>query len=178
MDADRAQADALLQQARNNRGKPAIARAKVTEAIRAYRQIGESFELARALMFLGQIDRDAGQGDDALPHYAEAIALGRAARDPGSLAHRVRHLGDLHQEAGRLEAALPCYQEALALYRQSDGTRSLDFANAIRAFALLQDTRGDREQARELWREAKVLYSSFDLAAGVNEATERLARLA
>jgi tetratricopeptide (TPR) repeat protein len=177
MYADRPKADALLQQARDSRSSPAMAREKVDEAIRIFREVDDRAGLADALMFLGQLDRDAGRGDDALPHYEEAIALGRAHGDKRILAHRVRHLGDLHQDAGRLEAATPFYEEALALYRQGIGSGPLELANAIRGFALLKDARGERTQARALWSEAKELYATGNLPAGVAECSERLARL-
>jgi tetratricopeptide (TPR) repeat protein len=177
MYADRPKADALLQQARTNRSNPTMAREKVDEAIRLYRQVDDGTGLADALMFLGQLDRDAGRGDEALPHYEEAIALARADGDKRILAHRVRHLGDLHQDAGRLEAAAPFYAEALALYRQGNLAGPLELANALRGFALLQDARGDRAQARELWSEAKTLYATGNVPAGVAECSVRLARL-
>jgi hypothetical protein len=41
----------------------------------------------------------------------------------------------------------------------------------------LQETLGRREQAIDLWREARDLYASLNLQAGVDESRDHLASL-
>jgi tetratricopeptide (TPR) repeat protein len=104
--------------------------------------------------------------------YEEAVALFREADEPLALAHTIRHLGDVYQEQGHLDLAEPCYVEALKLYRNSEDKGSLDLANAIRSLAILRC-----EQTRSLWEEARDLYSSLSIEAGIKESTARVAAL-
>ena len=53
----------------------------------------------------------------------------------------------------------------------------LDVANAVRPLAILSEEAGDTEAARRLWEEARDLYEACGVQAGVDECSERLARL-
>jgi tetratricopeptide (TPR) repeat protein len=150
----------------------------LTEAVALCRRDGGRRELLLALRRLGQIERDLGHGDAALPLYEEAVALCREEGDPLLLAHTVRHLGDIHRDAGRPDHAEPCYHEALAIYRGHDRTPPLDLANAVLPLALLKDGAGQVAEARRLWEEARTLYAATDVPAGVAECSARLAKLA
>jgi tetratricopeptide (TPR) repeat protein len=156
----------------------ADARRDLTEAVALCRRAAGQRELLQALRRLGQVERDLGRGDAALPLYEEAVALCREEGDPLLLAHSVRHLGDIHQDAGRPGLAEPCYHEALAIYRGHDRTPPLDLANAVRPLALLKERAGAVAEARRLWAEAKDLYAAVNVPAGVAECSARLANLA
>jgi tetratricopeptide (TPR) repeat protein len=149
----------------------------LVEAVAFGRQAGAQHELVLALKGLGQIERDLGCGDAALPLYEEAVALCREEGDPLTLAHTVRHLGDIHRSAGRAELAEPRYHEALALYRSHEGTPVLDLANAIRPLAILKQATGEAEEARRLWEEARDLYAAANVQEGVAGCSASLARL-
>ena len=62
--------------------------------------------------------------------------------------------------AGRLGPAGQCYREAIELYRGNVSCTPLDLANAIRPLAMLE--------------EARALYASVDVQAGVAECSERI----
>lgn len=53
----------------------------------------------------------------------------------------------------------------------------LDFANAIRPMAMLKEETGSVEEARQLWEEARDLYSAADAKVGVAGCSERLAQI-
>jgi tetratricopeptide (TPR) repeat protein len=157
---------------------PADAHRLFSDAVTAARASGARRDLIQALAGLGQIDRDEGDGDAALPLYEEAVALCREEGNPLALAHTVRHLGDIHQDAGRLEEAEPCYAEALALYRANASEASaLDVANAVRPYAILKGAVGERAAATNLWEEARDLYAEVGIQAGVDEGEAHLAAL-
>ena len=107
-----------------------------------------------------------------------AVARLRQVDDPLKLAHAVRHLGDAYYYAGRSAQAQACYVEALSVYRGREHARPLDFANAIRSFAVLKDHVGAADEARGLWQEAHDLYVAVNVPAGVAESAARLALLA
>jgi tetratricopeptide (TPR) repeat protein len=172
-------ADKLMQQAVQARKEKRLADAKGdwAEAAELCRLEGMKRDLVAALKGLGQIERDMGHGDAALPLHEEAVALCREAGEPLALAHTIRHIGDIHLEAGRLESAEPCYLEALTLYRRNERTAALDLANAIRPLAMLKEQKGEVKQARSLWAEAKELYAAVDVDAGVAESSRHIAHL-
>lgn len=172
-------ADKLMREAVQARKEKRLPDAKRDWAavVELCRVEGMKRDLVAALKGLGQIERDLGRGDAALPLYEEAVALCREAGEPLALAHTIRHLGDVHLEAGRLELAEPCYREALALYRGNERTAALDLANAIRPLALLKEQKGEVREARLLWAEAKELYAGVDVAAGVAESSRHIAHL-
>jgi tetratricopeptide (TPR) repeat protein len=147
------------------------------KAVALCRRAGVRRELVQALKGLGQIERDLGRNEAALPLYEEAVALCREEGDPLALAHTVRHLGDIHRHAGRVESAESCYLEALALYRGNERTGPLDLANAIRPLAILKDHAGEMDEARRLWEEARDLYAVVNVPQGVAECSRRLAQL-
>lgn len=148
-----------------------------TRAVAAGRRSRSSLALVRALKGLGQIERDLGRGDAALPLYEEAVRLCRVHGDVLLLAHTVRHLGDIHQDAGRTRLAEPCYREALKIYRSHGRAAPLDLANALRPLAILEETLGQTKQAVDHWTEARDLYARLNLREGVAESTEHLYKL-
>lgn len=149
----------------------------LAEAVALLRAAGATTELAAALGKLGHAEEDVGRDDAALGCREEAVAVARRAGHPLTLAHAVRHLGDLHRKAGRLEGAEACYAEALALYGGQDDPPALDYANALRPMAILNETLGRTDEARTLWRRARELYAAIPVEAGVAECREHLARL-
>ena len=157
--------------------RPADAHRDYAAAVALCRQSGARSELIRALKGLGQIERDLGHGDAALPLYEEAVAICRGEGDPLLLAHTVRHVGDIHRDAGRFELAEPCYVEALTIYRNDEHTEPLDLANAIRPLAILKDNAGEVEEAMQLCAEARDLYAAANVPEGVAESSRRLTRL-
>ena len=141
------------------------------------RQINEGREAVQALRALSDARRELGRDDEALKLYEEAVAVCRDVGDPLLLAHTVRHLGQLHHDAARVEDAERCYSEALELYRGQESAPPLDVANAVRPLAILKEDARETQTAIRLWQEARDLYETSGVQAGVDECSERLARL-
>ena len=116
--------------------------------------------------------REEGRAADARNSYARAAALARESARPLLRAHALRHLSDLDREARQPESALAHAEQAVALYRKAKGT-TLDLANALRLQALaLEDMRRD---ATAPWTEARDLYRTAGVEAGVTECEAKLA---
>ena len=170
------EADELIEagyRARRNQ-RPYDAEAAFAEAARLAGEAGDRLLLARALTGVGQMTRDAGRGEDALAHYSLAVDLLRSLDEPLRLAHTVRHAGDILRQLGQAEKACGCYDEALAIYRGDRATPPLDMANAIAGYARTRADLQEMEAAAALWGEARDLYASLDLKAGVAEADQWL----
>jgi tetratricopeptide (TPR) repeat protein len=148
-----------------------------TEAVTSARAAADSPVLARALVGLARIERDRKHLDEAYTNYAAAEQIVRTLDDALWLAHVVRHLGDVHREQGRFAEAAPRYAESLSIYRNTADPDELDFANALRGAALNADVLDERTAARHLWREARALYASAEIVAGVEESDRQVARL-
>jgi tetratricopeptide (TPR) repeat protein len=149
----------------------------LSTAVSICREQDDQATLSRALGMLGHAYKDVGKDDEAHRRYEEAVAAARASRDPMRIAHTVRHLGDVQRGAGQLEAARRCYDEALALYRAQQNPPMLDYANALRPMAILEERTGDAGDARRLWTEARDLYAQLGIDEGVDECSEHLERL-
>ena len=169
--------DKLLAQAQLARrgNRQADAKRDLSEAIEICRTTGTRGELAQALAYLGQIERDLRNLQSARDHYAEAVSIYREQGDSRKFAHAIRHLGDIYQELDDLKTAEACYREALDLYRSDPQTAPLELANAIRSTAILRDRLGEGEKAILLWTEARDLYATADVRAGVAECAKRMA---
>jgi tetratricopeptide (TPR) repeat protein len=172
--------DAILHSARQARNEQRFEDAKgaLLEGLELCRQTGQKRELAVVLKALGQIERDMGKAEVALPLYEEAVSIYRDEDQPLALAHTIRHVADIQQDLRRTELAESNYREALAIYRGHPETEPLDLANAIRGLAMLTFDTGKREEARALWQEARDLYTAVNVEPGVKESSRRLALLA
>ncbi|HKV78897.1 MAG TPA: tetratricopeptide repeat protein [Candidatus Sulfotelmatobacter sp.] len=148
-----------------------------SEAVRLSRKAADPSLLASSLIGLGQTERDLNNNHAALQHYREAVDLLRTEPNRLRLAHTIRHLADILREDGSSKEATICYEEALKVYREDIKTPPLDLANTLRGFALLKGNAGETENAKSLWQEARSLYKSVNVQAGVEESERQIARL-
>ncbi len=113
----------------------------------------------------------------ARARYAAAAKIYRDQNDVLAYAHTIRHIADIYQQESNLVEAKPLYEESIELYRSNLSTRILDLANALRPYALLNEAQGRVETARKLWEEARQLYSSVRVEAGVSECDVHISKL-
>lgn len=154
------------------------ARQHFAKAIVISRNTNDRSGLARALAGLGQIERDLHDHSGARRHYEESVAVYRTLDSPLALAHAVRHLADILRGQGERTIAERCYAEALEIYRQHEETQPLDLANTLRGYAILKTDNCEKQEALELWREARNLYAQCNIEAGVAESNRQLDLLA
>ena len=168
---------------RSDDAKTAFAR-----AVALSRQSQNQVLLAQSLTGLGRIERDQREIETSIQHYQQAADIYRSLDNPLSLAHTIRHIGDMLRESGQPTAAQPFYEEALAIYRSHLERDTLDLANALRGYALLQTDFGKIPEAIELWKEAGHLYDQAwqepnspwkqsDMAPGIAESEDQIAKL-
>ena len=158
--------------------KPTDAAREWAEAVELSRHQNDIPSLIRSLRGAAETERDLGRNREAGDLYEEAVSLCRKQNnDALLLAHTVRHLGDIRRHIGQHEGALSCYQEALGIYRSHPDANPRDVANVLRPFAIIKEKMGDFESARTFWLEARELYESLAINAGVAEASQALVRL-
>jgi len=76
-----------------------------------------------------------------------------------------------------LTSARPCYIEAVDLYRKHGQSQPLNFANAIRSYAIYKEESGEIEESINLWQEAHDLYLIVDIPEGNAECSGHLSLL-
>jgi tetratricopeptide (TPR) repeat protein len=174
-----AEIDTILHAARQARNEQRLQDAKTAllDGLKHCRRVDAKDGLALTLKALGQVERDMGNPEVALPLYEEAVAIYRDQGQPLALAHTIRHVADIQQDLGRIELAEANYRQALAIYRAHPEASALDLANAIRGLAILTFDTGKNDEAKSLWQAARKLYASVNVQAGVNESSRRLALL-
>ena len=128
-----------------------------------------------ALISAGRRARASGDLNAARSHYGEAAEGFRQKDNRLAYAHTVRHIADMYLDEQQYAAAQPLYEEALEIYRSDMDTKLLDLANAVRPYALLHEAMGN-PIAGQLWLEARNLYASLRIEAGVQECDARLKR--
>lgn len=163
------------------------ARSAFAEASNHARNSGNHADLVAALAKQAQIERDTGSFDQALAYQLEALAIQRGLSDAEHLPHCIRHVGDILQAASRHDEADSYYSEMLKLYRAAPETPPLEMANAVRSAALHAAHMGRKDEARQLWQEARARYAELDAVflsltgsaenPAVKEADRRLAAL-
>ncbi len=107
--------------------------------------------------------------------YAKAAALARETNQPLLRAFALRHLSEIDREADRPDSALAHAEQALALYRRHGQEASLDAANALRLMALALEGLRRAPAAARAWTEARALYVTLGIEAGVEESDVHLA---
>lgn len=117
--------------------------------------------------------RAAGQRAQGRQGYDDALSAARQVGDARAVAHALRHVSDMDREDGRSIDALEAAREAVALYRSLGEAAALDLANALRLQALAQDELG--QPSETIWSEARRLFLSLKVEAGVSECEQRLA---
>ena len=126
-------------------------------------------ERANELRALGESARRKRDLAAAQEYYEEATKLLRNSNDQLRFAHTVRHLGDVYVERQNWSSAELCLVEALNIYRGQPSSGVLDFANAIRSYAVLKDKSESADESRELWAEAGRMYQALGIPDGVKE---------
>jgi tetratricopeptide (TPR) repeat protein len=168
----------LLESAREARaaGRSEAALADYRRAAELASAQGLTTERIVALKGMGQVERDLELPEAACARYREAAALCRRVDEPMMLAHTLRHVADLERERGLREAALAAAAEALEIYRRHPEVPALERANTLRVWALVLETGGGPSSGVEAWREARDLYRSAGVEAGVIECDAHLGR--
>lgn len=122
-------------------------------------------ETAEELNREAKLKRNEGEFAEAVSLHEQALLIFRKLDRPAERAYTLRHVADLHSELGELTKAKREIEEAINFYRDTPYGKPLDLANALRVSAL-----NTERQANKLWQEARSLYGSLKIDAGVDEA--------
>ena len=130
--------------------------AALTEAsLAVWRELGDSWGIARTLNNLGYEAYLQGDLNAAVPLLDEGVTLARAAGDRSVLAYILDSRGVVAEAQGELERATDLYKEALALAQQI-GNRLVE-AFALSSLAGMAVRQGQPARAARMWGAASAL---------------------
>jgi len=130
--------------------------AALTEAsLAVWRELGDSWGIARTLNNLGYEAYLQGDLNAAVPLLDEGVTLARAAADRSVLAYILDSRGVVAEAQGELERATDLYKEALALAQQI-GNRLVE-AFALSSLAGMAVRQGQPARAARMWGAASAL---------------------
>jgi tetratricopeptide (TPR) repeat protein len=136
-------------------GRQALEHAR--QALRRFRELGDSLGEARALNLMGWCLARVGEYGTAGEYSRAALVRNREHDNPDGEAYALGNLGYLGFHTGRHEESVRHYEQALSLYRSLEYT--IEVATALEGIGHPHAALGRVEAARKAWREARELYS-------------------
>ena len=146
------------------------------ESLGRFRDLGDDWGTAFAVMVLGHVAE--GQGDSALAqaHFEESLARFQALGDTFFTGSALFDLGELARAQGELTQASVLYEQSLALYRVLGHARAISFlATVVAEVAQLQ---GQHRHAAMLYAESLRLSVETGALSRAARNITRLAELA
>jgi tetratricopeptide (TPR) repeat protein len=158
-------------------GRLVEGRALLEEGIGDNRRAGELESQASWIVWLSEVCRLAGRGEEAWQHARQALDLAQQLKERGNEALALHQLGVVHAhvvppDTAQAEAH---YQQALALAEEL-GMRPLQ-AHCHLGLGTLYAQTGQREQARAELTAAIALYRSMDMTFWLPQAEAALAQV-
>jgi eukaryotic-like serine/threonine-protein kinase len=131
--------------------------ARVAEAAASKaRRSGERQALARALIWQGVAQLEAGRPQEAVTRFREAEELAREVGQPWTTGMALSNLGKALQSLGELDEAELRHQQSLDIARQLGS--AVGIAAQLYTLATLHLVRGELDEALRLLEEARTAY--------------------
>jgi tetratricopeptide (TPR) repeat protein len=158
-------------------GRLAEGRALLEEGISEGIRTGALLHLSRWVVWLSEVCRLAGRGEEAWQHARQALDLARQHKERGNEALALYQLGTVQAHADPPDAAQAAasYQQAQAL-AEALGMRPL-VAHCHRGLGRLCAMTGRREQARTALSTAIALYHAMDMTFWLPQTEAALAQV-
>jgi tetratricopeptide (TPR) repeat protein len=158
-------------------GHLAEGRALLEEGISESIRTGALLNHSLRVVWLSEVCRLAGRGEEAWQHARQALDLARQLKERGNEALARHQLGvvQAHADPPEVEPAKEYYQQSLAL-AEALGMRPLQ-AHCHRSLGTLYAATGQREQARIALSTAINLYRAMEMTFWLPEAKAALAQV-
>jgi len=158
-------------------GRLTEGRALLEEAISEAIRTGALLGHAVRVVWLSEVCRLAGRGEEAWQHARQALDLARQHKEHANEAVALHQLGIVyaHADPPDAEQAETHYQQALALAEEL-GMRPLQ-AHCHRGLGTLYAATGQREQARAALTAAMALYRAMDMTFWLPQAEATLTQV-
>lgn len=162
-ECDRLAALATLAQALRRAGRAQEAQARLEDALRMARRIGDVRHEGCLLLAFGGLHREQGRPAQARECHEAALAIARRVGDHAAESNAQSGLGILHREHGQIEQARECFATALAIARAEGDRREEGIV--LGSLGLLASEAGQAEAAQS------HLAAALDIARDVGDRT-------
>jgi len=140
--------------------------ARMQEAEKIFRQLGDEKSLAIVLFNLGKVYNAMGRYDKSLPLFNESLRINRQLKNQQGTAVTLNLIGNAYAGLGQYDKPLPYYQEALGILRKLDN--QIELATTLRYIGDAYCDLMERDKALTYYNQAldilKRVNSRFDLA--------------
>ena len=129
--------------------------AKFEEALKLYREAGDTSAQAVSLLVLGRVYSDLGEKQKSLEYYSQSLSLYRAVGDRSGEATTLNNIGSVYSDLGEKQKALEYYSQSLPLSR-AVGDRSGE-ARTLNNIGLVYSDLGEKQKALEYYSQSLPL---------------------
>jgi CHAT domain-containing protein/uncharacterized protein HemY len=141
--------------------------AKLEEALKLYREAGETSGQAASLFALGKAYSDLGENQKALDYYSQSLPLSRALGDRTIEATTLNNIGQVYSDLGEKQKALDYYSQSLPPRRVVGDAKGE--AVTLNNIGLVYSELGEKQKALEYYNKSLPLSRAAGDAKG--EAT-------
>jgi CHAT domain-containing protein len=129
--------------------------AKFEEALKLYREAGDTSAQAASLLVLGKVYDDLGEKQKALEYYSQSLPLRRALGDRSGEAIALNNIGKVYSDLGEKQKGLEYLGQSLPLFR-AVGDRTLE-AVTLNNIGGVYDDLGENQKALEYYSQSLTL---------------------
>jgi len=129
--------------------------AKFEEALKLYREAGDTSAQAASLLVLGKVYDDLGEKQKALEYYSQSLPLRRALGDRSGEAIALNNIGKVYSDLGEKQKGLEYLGQSLPLFRAL-GDRTLE-AVTLNNIGGVYDDLGENQKALEYYSQSLTL---------------------
>jgi tetratricopeptide (TPR) repeat protein len=137
--------------------------------------LGQTENIASALIFLGYMAQHVGDFDEARDRLNEGITYFRELGDRGGVALGLLGLGELALRTGDYETGATRLEEGVALFTSLEDSRGVAAARATLGATRLRQ--GNLTEARDLLRQSLEARNNLGDQGGIAWCLERIAQL-
>jgi len=130
--------------------------AKWEEALKLYREAGDTSGQASSLFAVGRVYSDLGENQKALEYYSQSLPLIRAHGDRSAEATTLNNIGGVYSDLGEKQKALEYYSQSLPLNR-AVGDRAGEAAILTNIGSVYSEL-GEKQKALEYYSQSLALF--------------------
>jgi non-specific serine/threonine protein kinase len=157
-------------------GDYSTARSCYEQSLAIYREAGDPWGIADALVNLGNIAYREAEYDAARLCYEEGLTIHRTIGDDRGVAASLRRLGIVANAQGEYAAARRLYEESLTILREIGDERGI--ADSLNNLALAIYAQGDYPLARQRCEESLAIEREIGYRRGIALSLSNLASMA
>ncbi len=128
---------------------------KLEEALKLYREAGDTLKQAVSLLLLGKVYHDLGENQKALEYFSQSLPLSRALGDRSAEANTLNSIGVVYSELGEKQKALEYYSQSLLLSRAVGDRRGE--AITLTSIGNVYSDLGEKQKALEYYNQSLPL---------------------